>query len=270
MKDIVTVVFSYNRPLQLDLLLKSLRLHCKNYDELDVNVLYKVDNTEIANKYRQCSLENEGVHFIKENNFQYDLGNIFPNYEHIMFLTDDSIFTRSFNTNDATNLFESNEETLGFSLRLGQNLDYCYSLSKEQSVPTHAVDGKIMLWNWTSAESDWNYPLEVSSSIYKMSTIYRIQDSCAFQNPNFLEWFMDQFKKNFAEKHPMMACYKESVAFSAPINKVSKGNENNQGEKEENSIETLLTKYDEGMRVNPDKFIGYETHSVHEEVDIYE
>jgi len=68
-------------------------------------------------------------------------------------------------------LFESNEETLGFSLRLGQNLDYCYSLSKEQSVPTHAVDGEIMLWNWTSAESDWNYPLEVSSSIYKMSTI---------------------------------------------------------------------------------------------------
>jgi len=270
MKDIVTVVFSYNRPLQLDLLLKSLKLHCENYDDLDINVLYKADTVGIISDYKQCSMENGYAKFIEESNFQYDLGMIFSDYKYVMFLTDDSIFTTGFNTNDATNLFESNEKVLGFSLRLGQSLDYCYSLSKPQSVPTHAVDENIMLWDWREAESDWNYPLEVSSSIYRMSTIYRVQDGCAFENPNFLEFFMDQYKKTLVERCPMMACYKTPVAFSAPINKVSKGNNNNQGEKEENSIKILLEKYEDGMRINPEKFIGYKTHAVHEEVDIYE
>jgi len=58
---------------------------------------------------------------------------------------------------------------------------------------------------------------------------------------------MDQFKKTFVEKHPMMACYKESVAFSAPINKVSKGNNNAQGEKEEEGDHKAQGAGDQGM-----------------------
>jgi len=266
MTNIVTIVFSYNRPLQLDLLLKSLKPRCQDYNKMDVKVLYRADE-KFEKAYTQCHEENDNVLFIKENNFQDNLYQLFRDYEYILFLTDDSIIINNFSIVEILNLLEQNKELLGFSLRLGRNLNYCYSLSKDQDVPTHSLDKGIMTWDWSKGESDWGYPLEVSSSIYKVSVIEKIHYSCSYTNPRFLEYFMDMNKNMFQQNYPLMACYKNSAAFSSPVNVVSDAN-NKQGNQEKYTIDNLLNVYKEGTRINPDKFSHFFPRSAHEEVEL--
>ena len=266
MNNIVAVVFSYNRPLQLDLLLNSLKQRCLDYDKMDVKVLYRADQ-KFEKSYNQCYEESDNVLFVKEDNFQDNFHQMFKDYEYILFLTDDSIIINDFSIVDILDLLKQNKELLGFSLRLGRNLDYCYSLSKDQVLPVHSLNNDIMTWEWMKGEYDWGYPLEVSSSVYRVPTIEKIHYSCSYINPRFLEYFLHTHSKMFQASHPLMACYKNSSAFSAPVNTVGDA-ENKKGSQEKYTVDNLLKIYEEGARINPDKFSHYFPKSVHEEVEI--
>ena len=267
MNNIVALVFSYNRPLQLDLLLNSLKRQCKDYDKMDIKVLYRADK-KFKESYSRCSTENSGVLFIQEDNFQNNIYQMFKNYKYILFLTDDSIFVNNFSVISIVELLEQNKELLGFSLRLGRNLNYCYSLSKDQPIPIHSLDKGIITWEWSKGESDWGYPLEVSSSIYRISTIEKIHYSCSYVNPRFLEWFMNMHRNMFQKNHPLMACFKNSAAFSNPINVVGNA-ENKKGSQEKYTVDNLLAVYEEGVRIDPDKFSHFFPKSVHQEVELF-
>jgi hypothetical protein len=264
---IIAFVVSYNRPLQLDLCLKSLRLHCTDYEKLDVQVLYKSDILEATNFYPIVSKENPNVVLTPEAMFQTNVNIALMDYTYVLFITDDSIFIRDFSISEIIKFLKKNKNVLGFSLRLGLNLNYCYSLDQPQLLPICYLDGDIVTWEWSKETLDWGYPIEVSSSVYRVEQIQEILNSLQYYpNPNVLEWLMDRNKNIFLEKFPLMACYQDSVAFADPINKVNDDNQNRSGHNQKYATNILLYRYGEGIRIDPNQFNSFIPNACHCEV----
>ena len=261
-----TIIFSYNRPMQCDLAIKSFSNHIDHFLDTEVYVLYRTSSEEFEQAYQICKHENLLVNFVQEINFYSDLKNIISetNSDFYLFITDDTIFTQNFSIKEIEKLFDNNKDLLNFSFRLGENTIYCYPLLAQQRVPEHDP-GNIFFWDWRIAEYDFGYPLEVSSSMFKSEDISRFIDTHGFTDPNKMEWFMDMAKYNLVYSH-LSACYKNSVAFSAPMNKVNPKNTNRSANNNEYSIDILLKKYRDGLRII-DNFSGFLPHGAHEEVE---
>jgi len=269
-KDINILVFSKNRALQLDLCLNSFYKRCLDFEFANIYVLYKVDNL-FKISYKVIQKEHPNINMIKEIDFRQNLLDIISNKKYILFLTDDSIFCNDFSLREIIELLEENEKILGFSFRLGLNTRYCYPLDKDQNLPTGMIhSNNIFIYYWPNAEYDYGYPLELSSSLYYVKDIMKIVKLAPnISNPNVLESILDYFKNDFKENKNLLACYYKSVAFANPINKVQKSAYlNRSGVNYKYSPENLLTMYEDGVRINPDKFQGLVTNAAHMEIDL--
>jgi hypothetical protein len=267
MNETLALIFSYKRPLQLYACLESFKKMCCDYEKIDVNVLLRLDKDKFNNAYMEIVSENSEVKFTLETNFQKNILDLLKGYNNVIFLTDDNIFVENFYIQDINKFLSSNSKLLGFSLRLGLNTIYCYPVSKKQEIPTNLIYNKNMiLWEWKQAELDFGYPLEVSSSVYKIKDIEYVLNNCQFSNPNEMEFVLDYCKGYFLISHPLLASYKKSVAFCAPVNKVKENNQNKSGLKKENSVDSLLTKFENGDRINIDKLIGFTPNACHQEI----
>jgi hypothetical protein len=262
------LVFSQNRPMQLDLLLKTFNNCVGDFNNIDVNVLYHSTSFEFEQGYNICRKENLNINFIRQDTFYQDVKTFIDaaQGEYILFCTDDTIFTRMFLVEEIENVLDNNKKVLNFSLRLGKNTDYCYPLSRKQRVPFKESEKRILYWNWRKEECDFNYPLEVSSTILRINDVKKIVDAWNFPNPNWMEWYMDICKNNLTNKE-ISACFSLSVAFSAPMNKVNDKNSNKASGIQEYSPEKLLKKYIGGYRINPYRFFKYIPQAAHEEVE---
>ena len=268
---ITTVYFSKDRPMQLDLCLKTNLKYSSDWDIQKEVVIYKTTSERFKNAYETLKRDYPFACFIEETNFREDLLRITRNSEYLFFVVDDCIFTHKFSLTNMIEILEKDEmeDVLGFSLRLGENTKYCYPINKNNEIPIlERINGEKILFNWTSVNTgDFSYPLEVSSSLYKTKNILELLEFTDYNNPNTLEWSMYCNLKNF-EWLPRLMCYKTSVAFCNPLNVVQKQNNNRSSKKLECTINSLLEKYEKGHRINPEPFYNFVSNGCHQEVDI--
>jgi len=255
------VIFSKDRPLQLDLCLNSLQINMVG--KVDVDVIYNTSSSAFQNGYKKLEESYSNVNFIHEKDFQKDFENSIDKTDFVMFAVDDAVFCRKFDINKICSSIEKN--LLGFSLRLGRNITYCYPFSCHQAQPIFEnVSADILKFYWPNCTYDFRYPMEVSSSIYSTALVKTILDGQEYKCPNQLE---DSFYKNpykFAHL-PYLGCYNYSVAFSNPINKVQTLNDNKSGGKESYSKESLLKLFETGYRIDPAVFSSFVPTSPHQE-----
>jgi len=270
MNDLCSVVFSKNRPLQTDLLLSSFKYHCDvSQGAQGAYVIYKADK-KYRSAYSVLRKEHNWVDFIEETNFKQDLLDCLDDEKFVLFLCDDSIFIKDFDLKNIIELLQDNKKSIGFSLRLGGNCHYCYSLNKDQSVPYfYKVNERVIKYDWTLGQYDFQYPLEISSSVYRVDDLINIIYNTNFKNPNELEWILYNSLNRFRDTKFELYCYDTSVCFSNPINRVQSVNNNRFGGKNKFNIENLLTKYEKGVRINPKIFEDYVPYAVHHEVDFF-
>lgn len=262
------IIFSRNRPAQLDLTLKTFKNSVGDLFNVDLYILYKGDNDKFKKGYQICRKENKFATFIEENFFYEDIKNLLLNSsdEYILFCTDDTIFTHNFAIEEIEKIMGEDDDLLNFSLRLGTNTTYCYPLSAQQQVPDYEDEGRIFKWDWTNADYDFGYPLELSSSVLRVEDMNRFIKTRTFTNPNLMEWYLDISKGRFVDRH-QSACFKTSVAFSAPMNTVESKNRNKVANGEEYSVDKLLEMYLDGSRINSYKFYNYVSMGAHQEVE---
>jgi len=264
MKKVITVIFSKNRSLQLDLCLRTLQLHCADIYKLsDVNILYKADDNH-GESYEILKREYPDVIFVEEQSFKTDLLNIVHDKSVILFCTDDTIFTEDFLLANIISNLDGNLDCLGFSLRLGFNTGHCFPYGKSQDIPatTKIENGVANKYNWQSAQLDFGYPLELSSSAYRLEDIMEILDNCDYHNPNSLE---DSMTSCHIQVKPNLLMYDKSVAFSNPINKVQLDHPNKSGDID---ADVLLQYFMAGYRIDDKLFNHYKNSGAHELVDI--
>ena len=263
-KKIVTVIFSRNRSLQIDLCLRTLQLHCADIHKLsNVAVLYKADDPHKVS-YEILKREYPDVNFVEEVSFKQDLLDIVHDKSVILFCVDDTIFTEDFLLANVVSNLDGNPDCLGFSLRLGLNTNFCFPYGKSQDIPATVKieNGVANKYNWQSAQLDFGYPLELSSSAYRLEDINEILNDCKYSSPNSLE---DSMVRCHIHTKPNLLMYDKSVAFSNPINKVQTDHPNKSGDI---SADVLLQYFMAGYRINAEPFNQYKNTGAHELVNI--
>jgi hypothetical protein len=265
------IVFSRDRPLQLDLMLSSYHKCSKDFHLLEISVVYKASNERFKKSYEVLKNEWGFVDFIEETNFKNDVINQIKGFDYVVFLTDDTIFTNKFDLDEITNLLEKHNNILGFSLRLGKNTDYCFSCNMPQDIPTMREYNKdVSIYFWPRTQFDFSYCLELSSSLYRVKDILQIIADRNFGNPNQLEDVLYSNLWQFVCFKYRMACYNISAAFANPLNQTTRTNKTNRtGNDNRYSPEKLLELYEKGARIRADKFYGLVTKSAHQLMELF-
>ena len=264
MDEVQVIIFSKNRSLQLEACLHSFYDNC--VEKVDINVLYTTTNDDHENSYKKLQKTYKNVVFLQEKSFKSDLLGILTDKTYVLFVCDDAIFTDSFSLQKTIDFLKRHSKTIGFSFRLGTNTQYCYSHNMPQDLPEYTLYDNIMLFDWTTAQLDFQYPVELSSSIYKIDDILPILDQCEYKNPNDLEWVFYINLNYFANLKQLLGCFEISVAFCNPINKVQNVNNNRSGENYEFNSENLLKIFNKGYRIDLSNFKGFVSSACHQEV----
>jgi hypothetical protein len=182
----------------------------------------------------------------------------FDRVRHLLFLVDDSIFVRDFSLHEICEALDGHPEALGFTFHLGRNVTSCYSHGKPQSLPRFVqLEGGVLEFDWSSAEDDFGYPMQLSGAVYRTSDLVPLLNRLSFENPNRLEAQMAARTHLFRRKEPCLLCYEQSVAFCNPINRVQTTYPNRVASTSDYSIERLASMFDEGYRIKVEAYNGF-------------
>lgn len=264
------IVFSRDRPLQLDGLLQSIRRHVTDPYRLRLDVLYRATTSAMRNLYWSVSAEHEGVRFTREAAFRRDLRRLVPPDGFVLFLTDDSLFVDAVTIDDVIGSLAQASDALGFSLRLGRNTTYCYTKDRAQAAPNMEPGRRpqVLSFDWTDAELDFGYPLELSSSVYRAADLAGPLARLRYRNPNTLEGQLAREAARYRRSQPRLLCFEQSRVLSIPVNVVQDVSRNRAGSRSDASIDALARAYRDGQRLQVDAYAGHVARAAHEELPL--
>lgn len=297
----IGIVFSRDRALQLDATLRSFSQHAGEDSHIVLFALYRTKSPRHAAQYEELARYYRGsVQFVRETAFRKQVLQILgspsasagrprrsflleklwppsaPSHlerekptDYLLFLVDDCLFVRSIRLADAQEALESSPDALGFSFRLGQNTTRSYVLGRSQMLPSfQPVGDGILKYDWTRADADFGYPLEISSSMYRSETILHLLTRLQFEDPNTLESQLSLQARRLARRMPFLLCPEQSVAFSAPMNRVQEVYSNRSAVNAAYAPEALADRFDQGERINVRAFTGFVPSACHQEVGL--
>lgn len=238
------ICFSKNRPMQLQATLDSIELHTKGFFN-NIDVLYKADE-EYKSGYELLKKRKPNVNFVEQTDFQSDLLGLFK-YDWTCFAADDDIFIKDFNKS----LFrEITDDVVCFSLRLGLNINYCYSNDKPNTIKGYEDKGEFIKFNWREQDLDFGYPLSVISHIFRTTQIKALSEKEVYNNPNIYEGVLQRHLEGLQSN---IVAYKDSRVFGVPANRVNDTNANRNGLKNPYTTKELNDMYLAGKTIKIDK-----------------
>lgn len=261
-EEIIGIVFSKDRPLQLYALLESYFRHCE--DPKTLYILYRASNDAFANAYTQVKqyFDSNLIEFVEEQHFTKNFQSLLESTEekYVFHLVDDNIFTSPFSFTDF--LAIENRDTCLFSLRLGDHITYSYTRQSNQSLPEFSREGQFLTWKLATSKSDWDYPFSVDGNIYIKSEILALSKLIEFKAPNSFEGKMTVFEILLRKRRGI--CYPHSKLINVCLNRVQDEAKNIAGEY---SPEELLGYWNNGKKLDITKFEGIIPPSAHIEID---
>lgn len=298
----IGIVFSRDRAMQLDATLRSFLLHCQDAERVCLVVLYLATTPQHSRQYDLLATQYHQVQFVEERDFRRDLLFIMmssgeqktldayraflinsgtrislllrvlplPRPDgNVLFLVDDNIVTQDFQLELIQNSLNDHPNALGFSLRLGNNTTHYYVHDKPQLRPElQSLPNEIKAFDWTDATGYFGYPLEVSSSVYRLSELVPLMLRIPFRSPNSLESDLSVRAKGFRREKPRLLCFESSVTFCAPMNMVQDEWENRVSRDRDYSSDKLADLFDQGYRIDVHKFSGFVPSGCHQEVEL--
>lgn len=266
------LVFSKDRPMQLDALLTSLAELSDLKDAGPVRAICRASDSLFARGYalvRQC---HPSVELVAEGDFDRDLRDALARLDTVTFLVDDAILYRRLSWRAVHEALAGMPEAAGFSLRLGTNI--CRSIRPNrqpfrfpdvQVVATAAdrSDDVLAFSGWEDrSEVDLNTPLEVSSSVYRRALIDQLLRDIPIPNPNLLELTLECQKRRLAGR-PLLL-HRHSLSYSLPINIVQEVIDNRAINDKDYTPARLAELYLDGFRISLGAFRFYQPQATHE------
>lgn len=298
---ILGLLFSKDRAMQVDACLASFFRHVEDEVSANMFVVYNASSQRFLRQYEELACRYRGkALFVLEQGFRSNVLQIIRSVgtsdtsdnvsfgfdtlrrffqprmiptetqgDAVLFLVDDTLFVRPIELAAAQTALWMHGDALGFSLRLGRNTKRCYVLDRRQELPRFENAGERTLkYDWRHADGDFGYPFEISSSLYRLPIMSRLVSRLSFTDPNTLESQLALCSKRFMRSMPFMLCPENSVAFSAPVNRVQDVYENRSGANPEWSIRRLADRFDEGLRIDIAALDGFIPSSCHQEVEL--
>lgn len=284
-KPVSNIVFSMNRPLQLEAYLESLYRHMPE-DKIQTYIIYKSNlfneqYNELFRRYPDCIV-------INEKNFHDDFVNLIGQVDsrYILFGTDDVVYYDSVDFGVIENTFgKFPKDIFGFSLRLSPlNL-------KEDSDQITKIDiggETIYRLNWKKGRNrNARYPFELNTTVYKKELVAKIIKYVArkypklikifskesllvkilssvtslkdfliaintFHDPNTLEGFCYRWCRNHKLRVPSYLYFQKNCGSAIQVNRVNTTMENPVDGSNEHTVEVLNEKYIQGYRFDLD------------------
>jgi hypothetical protein len=252
------VVFSKNRPMQLEACLRSIARYAP-YDG-PVVVVYKATTPEFEEGYRLLVV-GEGVRLIPQSeDFRRDLLEaVDSSREYTVFHTDDDVFFRKPLAHPVMG-----DRFAAFSMRLGKNTTYCYPRDSEQPVPRRAEHEPFIAWDWTRAIHDFAYPMSLDGHIFATPVLRRMLICARFGNPNELESQL-HLRRHLAPSG--MLAFRESCLVSIPANVVTTYR-NRAAQNPDWSVEALNQRFLAGERIDLDAMDFSSVRGAHQEISL--
>lgn len=274
--DFEIIIYTSNRAMQLDLLLRSMERFIDGYDPQKVWVFYKPPlhwhgYIEIGNKY-------PGLNFWPQNNFRRDLKNLTKQIKskYVLGLCDDYIFINPLKIDIYYVIGDYSKELLRrkcVNLWLTQGMDFCFSQDRKMETPSyHYKDTDCFWWDWTKIKdpkSDWGYPHNVAGHIYRTDyflQMLRWSDLMSFrvsqryplfvhwQGLNTLEMAMNRWRR---KSTPYMAgLFKQTLLHIAVNTAQNEYMFNQVGEKLEQTQDALAGAYLKGYQIKLEPFLN--------------
>jgi len=286
MKTISNIVFTRNRPLQLEGYLESLYRHLPA-EKIQTYILYKVDR--FVQEYEQLFQRYPGCRVIEEQDFFTDLLDLLSRVDtkFILFGVDDVVYFDSVRTETIEAVLERNpEEAFGFSLRLGKEMveeggDFVEDISISSGE-------KVYRLRWPAGKTPTTrYPFELCATVYRADLVRQIVDNVVsaskmarkvfgpgsalmrgvgriiktrrllkslgfFYNPNTLESWNCRWCQHHSEQLPQYLYFQKHCASAIQVNMVNTSTKNLFDGGDEYTIETLAEKYRQGYRLDID------------------
>jgi hypothetical protein len=284
-KLIRNIVFTKNRPLQLEAYLESLfRFFPRQFFETFIiykEELFDKEYESLFQMYKDCRV-------IREKDFHTDCLNVINNCrsKYILFGIDDVVFFDSVDVKIIDETFESQGNALlGFSFRFSPE-----SLkNSNDSITDVEISGqKVYRVNWKQGQDvHTRYPFELCSTIYKTETVKKIingtmnnspliksvfsPDSVLlkclrntkfkrtllkrfgfFFSPNTFESWNCRWCQRNAEKLADYTYFQKLCASTIQVNMVNTSTENEHNGTAEHTVEALNEKYKQGYRFDID------------------
>jgi hypothetical protein len=270
---ITVVAFSKNRAAQLDLLLSSFKFYFKEWNRLNVKVIYKATDDLFEKGYQKTISKHPEFTFIKERNFKDDVCGCHFMTPYTMFLVDDNIFINPVSIQDPQfKLFENNKNITCLSLRMNPRVNTCYT-QRQRTVKIPTVN-KDFTWNWrqiaqedsiSGYPSDWGYPLSVDGHVFRTADIINYIFSLNYNSPNMFEGHL----WNKPINGDLMVCYENSIIFNNPVNKVQTVNGNEAGISINISAESINNKFINGGTLDFKPYNNIIIKAPHQEEPLY-
>jgi len=268
---ITTIIFSFNRAIQLEKLLESIYALDTNR-QLEINILFKYSNLQYLKGYEKLKDLYTSINWYEEKtvNDRFVGPNLklyWRNYywwlkynnqrwvksdfkkllltilrsrtnENVMFLTDDSFFFRNIEINpEVIRMIKQKPYDISYSLRFGKNI-YGGEFINQNN---------FLKWNRNDQHpnKEWAYPFSVDGHIYNSEIITRLMTEVRFSNPNTFEANLSCYcreKKLFCQSYSNIY----SCLIGTELNRVQQVNKN---DNMNINIEQLNKLYLEGYKL---------------------
>lgn len=273
------IIFSFDRAMQLDLLLTSIIQHDLS-KLLNLKVIYTTSDQDFEKGYELLKNKFKDVQWYKEvkskerfvwpvfhfywrnyywwfkykynrhikSNFKPLVISILEstNNQFVMFLTDDSLFIKPIIFDIST--FKTEEQ---------DSIAFSYSLRHGKNISGGIYSEQANLINWKLKDDhinpEWSYPFSVDGHIYHQKSLLEILKKIIFHNPNTLEGNIacyandkNLFQQSFGNK--------QSCLLGFELNRVQELFPNNNLNVSKKTLNTLFLK---GYKLNLDYTLHY-------------
>jgi hypothetical protein len=256
------LAFTKDRPLQFEAFLESF-FFCSGMEDNQIHIIAPDDQ-----HYKKLVQTYPGTNWHFENWFgrsfaetlKWVVFNRMTESDYILFACDDMIYTRMFNLRMVEMLLKTLEpaNVLGFSLRLGTNIQGCNAIPQNNSL--------YRMWRWRGKPGHFGYPFELMATVYSVRVVRTIISALnEIKLPNDLEVGGIQYCKAHLGETQLVMFNTPNYAVAQDVNRVQDYYENAIHGTEEQSTENLLAAYNRGAKLDwsnlfsinpPDAFVG--------------
>jgi hypothetical protein len=259
-----TIIFSKDRPAQLDLLLRTLS---QSPLEHRLNILYS-SSPEYQEGYKLVQEYHPTINMVEECDFRSDLlklldGQLGATQSKFtqFFCDDDIMYCRpDFTEANLEELFKLN--VVAFSLRLGRNT-WCQTPSTTERVqfPNFVKYAGALVWDYRTVGLNFSYFPSVDGTIFKTDLIKQASNQIAFKGPN-------QYEAHLSSISPpgFMACLDKSSVVGCCINRVQNEFQNAAGVLFAQDPKEMNEKFVGGLRLYCPQV---QVVGAHQEIDLF-
>jgi hypothetical protein len=160
------IIFSKDRPAQLELLLRSFKTFWKDWRDNNITVLWKPTNYYVEG-YRKVIGMYPNVLFHRETDFKKQVLDYMTD-DLTAFEVDDDVMIRPFSLEEPqVKRFLKDKSIMCVNLRMDHNYNYCADSDTWMTIPQFTRD----TWEWRYCTKDWGYPMSVVFNIFRTSEI---------------------------------------------------------------------------------------------------